>query len=147
MLLLVLIVFGPSFEHVRQSLSHQYVAQRGELILYPWEVFRDEIAQLRPGRIAVAPELWSNYGMVGKAATRQTVARAFFHRQDLMMEQVRDRVPDADCAVTGPRTFRVWRRLAPGLERNAMTDRSGNVTLIRPRQSQEYSRTRPLARC
>ena len=135
--LVVLLVFGPSFMHVRQSLARRIVAQRGELILYPWETFRGEIEAARPKTIAVAPELWSVYGMVGKAATRQTIARAFFHRPEIMMEQVRDFVPRQDVALTAPRTFRTWRRLAPGLEEATIFDRSGTVALVRPSEIAE----------
>ncbi|MEJ2026567.1 MAG: 2-vinyl bacteriochlorophyllide hydratase, partial [Limibacillus sp.] len=40
--LLVLMLFSPGFIHVQKSLADRYLAQRGELMLYPWRIFGDE---------------------------------------------------------------------------------------------------------
>jgi len=132
MIFLVLFLFEPGFVRVQQSLAHRILLQRGDLILYPWVAFREEIQDDRPEAVAVSPEIWNAYRMAGKRATRQTIARIFFHRQHLKIPQVNAVGPNVSYAIAGPRALRDWSRRNPGLETTAVFDASGRLALVRP---------------
>ena len=137
MVLLLLALFGPGFVLVQQSVAQRFLKQRGDLILYPWVTFREEIEAARPKTVAVAPELWNAYRMVGKRATRQTIARSFFRRQDLTVPQVTKIGPDVTYAIAGHSALGAWRRQIPRRMTNAVFDTSGRLALVGPSTPQE----------
>jgi len=139
MIILLLALFGPGFAQVHQNLAKRYQLQRGELILYPWETFREEIEDARPESVAVAPEIWNSYRMVGKRATRQTIARIFFRRQDLRIPQVENVGPDVSYAIAGPIALPAWYRQIPDLRATAVFDSSGRLALVRPSDPRKES--------
>jgi hypothetical protein len=132
MVLLLLALFGPGFVLVHQSLAQRFLKQRGDLILYPWVTFREEIEAARPKTVAVAPELWNAYRMIGKRATRQTIARSFFRRQDLAIPQVTKIGPDVTYAIAGHSALPAWRQQIPRRMNNAVFDTSGRLALVGP---------------
>jgi hypothetical protein len=138
MVLLLLTLFGPGFVLVQQSLAQRFLKQRGDVILYPWVTFREEIEAAQPKSIAVSPELWNAYRMVGKRATRQTIARTFFRRQDLTIPQVTKLQPDSSFAIAGQSAFRAWRRQIPDLGATAVFDPSGRLALVRLSDALEF---------
>ena len=135
MSILILVLFGPSFHRVIQTVNPRLLAQRGELLLYPWETFRDELESARPETIVVPPELWRVYHMVGQHKTREKIAQIFFRRRDLRMWQSRDLGPDVDYAIAAPDIFKTWRRQIPGLRNTAVYDPSGRFALVQPRRA------------
>ena len=135
MAILLLLLFGPSFQRVQQTSKPRLLAQRGDLILYPWQIFQREIQSVRPETIVVPPELWRVYNMVGQKKTREQIAQIFFHRQDLRMWQHREIDPEVDLAIAAPDIFKSWRRQIPGLRETAVYDPSGRFALVRPRQA------------
>jgi len=139
MILLLLVLFGPGFVLVQQSLAQRFLVQRGDLILYPWVAFREEIEDARPKTLAVAPEIWNGYRMVGKRATRQTIARIFFRRQDLRIPQVENVGPDVSYAIAGPISLPAWSRQIPDLRATAVFDVSGRLALVRPSDPRKES--------
>ncbi len=139
MVLLLLALFGPGFVLVQQSLAQRFLKQRGDLILYPWVTFREEIEAAQPKTVAVAPELWNGYRMVGKRATRQTIARSFFRRQDLTIPQVNKIGPDVTYAIAGPSALAAWRQQIPRRTTNAVFDNSGRLALVGPNTPQDIS--------
>jgi len=133
MVILLLVLFGPGFARVQQILAPRLLAQRGELILYPWNSFRHELEAAQPETIVVAPELWRVYRMVGQKKTREQIAQIFFRREDLRMWQYRHIGPDVDYAIAGPYIFNSWRRQVPGLKTTAVYDPSGRLALVQPK--------------
>ena len=135
MFILLLVLFGPGFVRVQQSAAHRILLQRGDLILYPWVTFGEEIEDARPAAVAISPEIWNGYRMAGKRATRQTIARIFFRRQYLLTPQVNSVGPDVSYAVAGPRALRAWRRQIPDIEATAVFDPSERLALVRPSEA------------
>ena len=137
MILLVLGLFGPGFALVHQNLAHRIQQQRGELILYPWVEFREEIEEARPEALALAPEVWKAYRMGGQRSMRQTIARIFYRRQDLRIPRVDSDRLEVAYAIAGPRSFAAWCRQVPGLQETAVFDTSGRLALVRPGEVSE----------
>ena len=132
MMLLLLVLFGPGFVQVQQSLAQRFLRQRGEAILYPWVEFREAIEAAQPETIAVAPEVWKVYRMVGQRSMRRTIARTFFRQRDLDIPKANKDWSTADLAIAGPKAFREWTQQEPGLGATATFDASGRITLVRP---------------
>ena len=137
MILLLLVLFGPGFVFVQQSLAQRLLLQRGELILYPWVSFREEIEDAQPKSIVVAPEMWKAYHMVGQRSMRRTIARVFFRRQDLDIPRANRVGSDVDYAIAGPKALRAWRQQIPDLKANAVFDPSGRLALVQPANSRQ----------
>lgn len=139
MVLLLLVLFGPGFVQVQESLAQRFLLQRGELILYPWEEFRVEVEEAQPQTLALAPEVWQAYRMGGQKSMRRTIARIFYRRQDLDIPKAKKDWSNADLAIAGPETFRDWTRDAPGLRSTAVFDSSGRLALVSPGTVQVHS--------
>ena len=132
-MVVLLVLFGPSFARVQQNLAPRLLAQRGELLLYPWSTFQDELEAASPETLVVPPELWRVYRMVGQQKTREQIAQIFFRRDDLRMWQHRDIGPDVDYAIAAPEIFKTWRRQVPGLQDASIYDPSGRFALVQPK--------------
>jgi hypothetical protein len=122
--------FGLGFELNRASLAHHQAAQKGELLRYPWEVFRDELEADSARTIALSPDLQWRYRM--SAATRAAIARLALGRQDLRVELSRDLPLHADVAIASRRAYREWLLQDPALAVTTETDPVGFLVLFRP---------------
>ena len=87
---------------------------------------------LEIGRYLVGEAGYYLASVVGKKATRHTIARIFFRREDLAVRQVEVLGSDLDFALAGPRALRIWTRRIPALEKTAVFDPSGNIALVTP---------------
>jgi hypothetical protein len=132
MALLLLTLFGPGFVQVQESVAQRFLRQRGELILYPWEEFREQVEAAQPESIALAPEIWNAYRMGGQRSMRRTIARIVYRRRDLDIPKTKKDWSDADLAIAGPEAYREWTRQDPGLGTTAVFDASGRLALVSP---------------
>jgi hypothetical protein len=132
MALLLLTLFGPGFVQVQESVAQRFLRQRGELILYPWEEFREQVEAAQPESIALAPEIWNAYRMGGQRSMRRTIARIVYRRRDLDIPTTKKDWSDADLAIAGPEAYREWTRQDPGLGTTAVFDASGRLALVSP---------------
>jgi hypothetical protein len=146
MALLLLTLFGPGFVQVQESVAQRFLRQRGELILYPWEEFREEVEAAQPESIALAPEIWNAYRMGGQRSMRRTIARIVYRRQNLDIPKTNKDWSNADLAIAGPEAFRDWTRKDPSLRATAVFDPSGRLALVSPGAVQAHSDSaRPVA--
>lgn len=125
--------FGLGFEYNRTTLAKRFAVQRGELLRYPWKVFRSELETIHPRSIALSPDLQSRYGMSAK--TRSALASLELGRRDVYVWLTRDLPPEADVAIVSRYVYHEWRRLEPALAASAVFDPAGLLVLVRPRQS------------
>lgn len=130
----LVVFFGPGVELSRRSLARDLAVQRGDLILYPWRVFEEELRRDRPQSIALSPDLYRRYGMVGRQGARQIVARLFLGREDLRVWQSRTLTPGTERAIASRRDLEAWNGQLPGLAATARSDPSGQLLLVRPRE-------------
>ena len=135
LLICLLGFFGVGAELNRKLLAIRFAEQRADLLLYPWTAFEREIRDERPVTLVVSPDLFRRYGMVGQQVVRQPLARLFFRRDDLSVWQAPSPGPEIDFAVAGRRDYQRWVRQAPALAATAVSDPSGLLVLVRPRQA------------
>lgn len=125
--------FGLGFELNRTSLAQHQAAQKGELLRYPWEAFRDEFEADRPQTIALSPDLQWRYQM--SATTRAAIARLALGRRDLRVELSRELPVHADVAIASRQVYRRWLRQEPALAASAQTDPARFLVFLRPREA------------
>jgi len=133
LLLAVLAAFGPGVVANRAALSARWAAQSGDLLLYPWREFGDAIRAARPRRIALSPDLFTQYRMAHRART--AVARLAVGRRDFRVRLDGNLPRSADLAIASPAAYERWRQEMPALAATAERDRSGFLVLVRPKQA------------
>lgn len=135
--LVFLSVFALGFDFNRRALAERQSAQRTELLLFPWRVFRAELEADPPRIVALAPQLAWRYHMT--AQTRGSIARLALRRGDLYVTLSSEPGADVDVAIGDGDNYRDWRRRVPELSATAKTARPGLLILVRPRAALEGS--------
>ncbi|MDH3745649.1 MAG: hypothetical protein OES47_11180 [Acidobacteriota bacterium] len=128
----LLAFFGVGLTLTRVTLELNLAVQRGELVLYPWEVFRDELETGHLQEIVVSPELTFKGHMFGQAATRDRIARMFFGRENSRVTVSHQIHPGVEFALGSSADLESWSRLLPELAETAMFDPTGQVVLVQP---------------
>lgn len=136
----LLAFFGTGFLDTWDALERHRTAQRGTWTLYPWEVFQEEIENLRPKEISVSPRLYRTYQMMGKSKTRDRIARLFFQRRFLKLRERRDLGRLDKVAILTRKEFRQLLEVQPDVEERAVLDPSGEIVLVTPKLSGTTSR-------
>ena len=108
--------------------------QRGELTLYPWRVFEEEIEIERPKEILVTPRLFRKYQMVGKKKTRSRIARLYFRRRHLKLWERVDLQPRTTLAVGDRGDYRRWQSERPDMKDVVIFDPSGQIAMFRSKK-------------
>jgi len=126
--------FAPSFEVTRLSMARHLSLQRGELVLYPWKVFEEELTALWPRQIVVTPRLHHKYQMAGSWITGTRIARMYFRRPWLQVSFKQELPPRFQAAIGSRKDLLRWREGRPELEHGASFDATGQVVLIRGNQ-------------
>ena len=104
--------------------------QRGELTLYPWRVFEEQINDERPKEIVVTDRLFRKYQMIGKRKTRDRIARMFFRRPHLRLRERLDLPPGTALAVGDGGDYRRWQEGRADLQVRTDFDPSGQIVLV-----------------
>lgn len=129
------VFFGTGFEISRASLAKHWAVQKGELLLYPWKTFHDELNAVPARKIVLSRELQWRYHM--SATTRSALARLSLRRPDLDITLARDLPADAEVAIASRYVYRQWRRRLPALAATASFDPAGLLVLVRPKEATE----------
>jgi len=124
--------FGLGCESNRASLARGWAQQKGELLLYPWRVFHDELEAGRPSTIAFSRDLAGRYGMA--AGGRSSLASLMLRRPVRILLE-RDLPRNVDVAIASRPTYRAWLREAPELAASARPGPAGAIVLVYPRQA------------
>lgn len=125
--------FGPGFQLTQRGLHRKLAVQRGNLILYPWIAFEDEIVSTRPRRLMISQDVVRRYGMTGQRITRDRLARMYFRRIHLKVAETRAVAPNLECVIGDRDSYEKWLRESPELAETAVSDDSGQFRLISPR--------------
>ena len=133
LLLAALAFFGPGVAANQAALSARWAAQSGDLLLYPWRQFGDSIRAARPRRIALSPDLFTQYHMAHRART--AVARLAVGRRDFRVRLDGNLPRQVDLAIASPAAYERWRQELPALAATAERDRAGFLVLVRPKQA------------
>ncbi len=126
--------FGPGFQLTQRGLHRKLSVQRGNLILYPWIAFEDEIVSARPRQLTVSQDVVRRYGMTGQRITRNRLARMYFRRIHLKVAETRSVHPKLECVIGDRANYESWLSEFPELVETAVSDASGQFRLIRPRE-------------
>jgi hypothetical protein len=124
--------FGPGFHLTQSGLHRKLSVQRGNLILYPWVAFEDQIVSIRPRRLTISQDVVRRYGMTGQRITRNRLARMYFRRIHLKVAETRTLHSDLECVIGDLETYETWLNQAPELVEAAVSDGSGQFRLISP---------------
>ncbi len=124
--------FGPGFHLTQRGLHRKLSVQRGNLILYPWIAFEDQIVSLRPRRLTISQDVVRRYGMTGQRITRNRLARMYFRRIHLKVAETRTLYPDLECVISDHESYDTWLNQTPELLETAVSDGSGQFRLIGP---------------
>lgn len=131
MLVVYCVLFGPGLASTQVSLAQHRAALHGDLLLYPWRVFRAELGGEGPISVVLSRDLFDRYRM--SAHTRASLAKLVLRRRDVKVRYSGDLPREADLAIASPATYRAWRDELPALEATAVRDRNGFLVLVRPR--------------
>jgi hypothetical protein len=143
LLVALLAFFGPGLETNRQSLVRGWARQRGELLVYPWRIFHDELEAARPKTIALSRDLHGHFGMA--AGSHSALAHLLLDRRDFKLRLTRGLPRDADVAIASRLSYRVWLREAPALAETARFGPAGAIVLVHPKEALRAKR-RPGAK-
>ncbi len=136
LLVAYLAFFGVGFEITRVSLAKKWPVQMGELLLYPWQTFRNELNATPWHTIALSRDLQHYFHM--SAVTRSALGHLALGRRDFEVFSV-GRVPDADVAIASRYAYDTWRRQTPALAATASFDPGGFLVLVRPKEAAEQA--------
>jgi hypothetical protein len=128
----LVVLFGAGFLETRGALLRHTAFQRGELTLYPWRVFEEQIEIERPKEILVGPRLFRKYQMIGKKKTRERIARMYFRRRHLRLLERVDLQPEITLAVGDRGDYRRWQADRPEVKDRVTFDQSGQIVMVRP---------------
>ncbi|MCZ6507386.1 MAG: hypothetical protein O7A04_04980 [Acidobacteria bacterium] len=137
LLVAYLIFFGVGFEITRVSLAKHWAVQKGELLLYPWKTFRNELNAAPSPTIALSRDLQSYFHM--SATTRSSLGRLALGRRDFRVVSVRHLPANADVAIASRYAYETWRRQVPALAATASFDPAGFLVLVRPKAAAEQA--------
>ncbi len=130
--------FSVGFEITRASLAKRSAVQTGELLLYPWKTFDDELAASPFRKVALSRDLQWRLHM--SATTRTSLARLALRRRDVHVVLAREQLPaDADVAIGSRYAYSAWRQRAPALAATASFDPGGVLVLVRPQEAAEQA--------
>lgn len=129
-LIALVALFGSGFRDTQSALRRHTAYQRGELTLYPWRMFEEQIHDERPEKIVVTDRLFRKYQMIGKRKTRDRIARMFFHRRHLRLLERMDLPPGPIVAVGDRADYRRWQEGRGGLQVRADFDPSRQIALV-----------------
>jgi hypothetical protein len=125
--------FGLGFEFNRTRLAQHQAAQKGELLLYPWRAFSDELEANPPGTVAFSPDLQWRYQMT--ATTQAAIGRLAMGTRNLAVTLSREVPKHADVAIASKPAYQHWVRAEPKLATTARTDPLGILVLVRPKEA------------
>ena len=137
LLVAYLAFFGVGFEITRASLAENWAEQVSDLLLYPWQTFRNELNTTPSQTIAISRDLQGHFQM--SATTRSSLAALALGRQDLHVVAVDHLPTNADVALASRYTYDSWRRQTPALEATASFDPAGFLVLVRPKEVAEHA--------
>lgn len=127
--------FGLGFEFNRVSLAKGWSRQQGELLLYPWRVFRDELEAARPRTVALSTDVQGIYGM--SALSRTQLAQLVLRREDLYVALSNDLPTGVDVAIASRFVYDRWQREEPALANTAVLGPAGLLVFMRPKEAAE----------
>ncbi len=133
MLVCLIGFFGPSYQLTQRTLQRKLSVQRGNLILYPWMAFKEEIEAARPRRLTISRDLVRRYDMTGQRITRNRLARMMFRRVHLRVGETSAVYPNLECLIGDRSNYRGWIDEIPELEMTAVSDHSGQFVMVTPR--------------
>ncbi len=109
-------------------------AQRGEMIVYPWAVFAEEIRGAR--EVVVSPNLFiGGQRFFGPQPTAEWVARLVLRDLALEVKVRQDIAAETDVALGSAADVARWEAALPGLSATAVAERLGRMILVRPRRA------------
>jgi hypothetical protein len=138
LLVTFVLLFGLGFDFNRTLLGRHKAAQKGHLLLYPWQTFHDELDAARPVRIALSIDLHTRYGMTG--TTRSSIASLALGRRNLKVSLASELPVRADMAIATLESYRRWKHQEPTLAETAVFGPSGFLVLVRPRETVKAKR-------
>jgi len=133
LLVVFLALFGVSFGITRASLARNWAVQKAELLLYPWETFRDELDAEPAQTVALSRDLEGYFHM--SSVTRTGIARVALGRQDLRVVSIERAPTDADIGIASFYGYQKWLRQSPALAATASFDPGGFLVLVRPKEA------------
>jgi hypothetical protein len=138
LLVAFLAFFGLGLETNRESLVRGWARQRGDLLVYPWRSFHDELEAARPRTIAFSRDLHGHFKMA--AGSHMALASLMLDRRDFKLRLVRDLPRGSDVAIASPLAYRAWLREAPALAESAKLGPAGAMVLVYPKEALETAR-------
>lgn len=133
LLVALLAFFGLGLETNRESLVRGWARQRGELLVYPWRIFHDELEAARPETIALSRDLHGHFKMA--AGSHSALAHLLLDRRDFKLFLTRGLPRNSDVAIASRLSYRGWLREAPALAETARFGPAGAIVLVRPKEA------------
>lgn len=135
-----LALFGLGVEFNRSSLARKLSYQTGNLLLYPWTAFRDELNREGVKRIAISNDVQWRYRM--SATTRRALANVGLRRKNVWVQLASELPRDVDVAIASRPAYGFWRAELPTLAETAVLEPSGVLVLIRPKEAARLAAAR-----
>lgn len=143
LLVVVLACFGVGFEITRESLVKKRAVQTGELLVFPWRTFRDELDAIPWRTIALSRDLQHYFHM--SSVTRTALGQLALGRQDFYVASSENVPPHVDLAIASRYAYEVWLRQMPALAATAKPGPDGFLVLVRPKEAAEQAARQPQA--